>query len=239
MKKIYKDKILNIENTPVCDNKFLFTYLNPDFSSKDVEVFFMSELLKQKENKELLENIWDKYAMFSNVYSEEDELQIFKKLFDYAILNNKKIHIVWITLDDEIKILEEYYEKLGFLREDINCFKVNFREVLVSVSVNIENLIWRGSDYKKMWEKIFFVPPIREAGQTKAMFKWINRGVTAWIYIKEFTHEKKDFLQNCLLSEHILSLTLWKVLFFNMEDIWFSWEKIDFEIGYEKKEIDK
>jgi hypothetical protein len=32
--------------------------------------------------------------MFSNVYSEKDELEIFKELFDYAITNNKKIHIV-------------------------------------------------------------------------------------------------------------------------------------------------
>lgn len=239
MKKIYKDKILNIENTRLFDNKFLFTYLKPDFSSKDVEVFFISELLKEKENKELLENIWDKYAMFSNVYSEKDELEIFKKLFDYALSNNKKIHIVWITLDDEIKILEEYYEKLEFLRSDINCFKVDFKEVLVSVSVNIENLMWRGSDYKKMWKEIFFVPPIREAGQTKAMFKWINRGVTAWIFINELNQDKINFLQNCLLQEHILALTLWKVLFYNLEDIWFTWNKIDFEIGYEKKEIDK
>jgi dihydroorotase-like cyclic amidohydrolase len=30
-----------------------------------------------------------------------------------------------------------------------------------------------------MKEKIFFNPPIRESGQVKAMFKGINRGVTA------------------------------------------------------------
>lgn len=239
MKKIYKDKILNVENTQIFDNKFLFTYLNSDFSKKNVEVFFMSELLREKENTQLLSEIWDKYAMFSNVYSEVNELEIFKNLFDYAVNNNKKIHIVWVTLDDEIKILEEYYEKLGFLREDINCFKVDFSKVLVSVSVNIENLMWRGSDYKKMWKNIWFIPPIREAWQTKAMFKWINRGVTAWIYIKEFTGDKKDFLQNCLLSEHILPLTLAKVLSFNLEDIWFTGEKIDFEVWYDIKEIDK
>jgi hypothetical protein len=32
--------------------------------------------------------------MFSNVYSEKDELEIFNDLFEYAIKNNKKIHIV-------------------------------------------------------------------------------------------------------------------------------------------------
>lgn len=239
MKKIYKDKILNIDGTNLFDNTFLFSYLNTDFSSKDLEVFFMSELLKQKENTQLLWEIWDKYAMFSNVYSEAQELEIFKNLFDYAINNNQKIHIVWVTLDDEIKILEEYYEKLWFLREDINCFKVDFSQVLVSVSVHIENLMWRGSDYKRMGKEIFFLPPIREAWQTKAMFKWINRGVTSSIYLKDFTQDKKDFLQNCLLQEHILPLTLAKVLSFNLEDTWFTGEKIDFEVWYDKKEIDK
>lgn len=239
MKKVYKDKILNIPNTDIYDNIFLFSYIKPDFLSEKVEVFFLSELLKQKENTKLLSEIWEKPAMFSNVYSEEDELQIFKELFEYALSNHKKIHIVWITLDEEIKILEKYYESLWFLREDINCFKVDFRKVLVSVSVHIENLMWRGSDYKRMGKHIFFLPPIREAWQTKAMFKGINRGVSASIFIKDLNEEKKEFLKNCVLSEHILPLTLAKVLAFNTEDIWLSGEKIDFEVRYDRKEIDK
>lgn len=233
MKKIYFDKILNIPSTDLFDNKFLFSYLKTDFKSTDkVEVFFMSELLKKRENTKLLSEIWDKYAMFSNVYPEEAELEIFQELFDYAIKNQKKIHIVWITLDLETKILEKYYEELGFLRDDINCFCIDFSKVLVSVSVNIENLIWRGSDYKRMWKEIFFIPPIREAGQTKAMFKWINRGVISWIYIQNLTQDKINFLKNCLLQEHILALTLGKVLYFNLKNIWFIWEEIDFEINY-------
>lgn len=232
MKKVYKDKIINIENTSLFDNKFLFSYLKTDFSHTWVEVFFMSELLKKKENKDLLENIWDKYAIFSNVYSEDDEFKIFNELFEYAISNNKKIHIVWITLDSEIEMLENYYTQLDFLREDINCFKVDFSVPLVTVSVNIENLMWRWSDYKRMWKEIFFIPPIREAWLTKAMFKWINRWVVAWIYMKDFSDDKIDFLKNCLLEEHILALTLGKVLSFNLENIWFSWDLLDLEIVY-------
>ena len=232
MKKILKNKIINRENTPLFDNTFLFPYLQTNFSHPDVEVFFMSELLKEKENSELLSQIWDKYAMFSNVYSEEDEFEIFKKLFDYALSNNKKIHIIGVTLDSEIEMLENYYSELWFLREDINCFKVDFAVPLVTVWVNIENLIWRGSDYKREKQNIFFIPPIREAWLTKAMFKWINRWVIASIYIKEFTQEKKDFLRNCLLEEHILSLTLGKVLYYNLADIWFTGDTLDIEIQY-------
>jgi hypothetical protein len=273
MKKVFKDKILNIEWTPIFDNKFLFSYLKTDFESltkgnsqkqdflgreiflkwaywdvseqeinlsdkKNIgisefpEVFFMKDLLLKKENTQLLESIWDKYAMFSNVYCEKDELEIFEELFQYAIKNNKKIHIVWITLLEEIKILEEYYEKLWFLRVDINCFKPDFSIPLVTVWVNIENLMWRWSDYKRMKKEIFFIPPIREAGLTKAMFKWINRWVIASINLWNITDEKIEFLLNSLKEEHILPLTLAKVLFYNLDDIWFSWEEVNFEMNY-------
>ncbi|MDR3150777.1 MAG: hypothetical protein LBU14_04170 [Candidatus Peribacteria bacterium] len=76
------------------DNKFLFEVLNTDYKTEDVEVFYMSELLKKRENTELLNNLNVRWAMYSEVYSPKDELEIFQKLFEYAIKNNKKIHIV-------------------------------------------------------------------------------------------------------------------------------------------------
>lgn len=235
MKKIHRNKIIHIENTPKFDNTFLMDYLDIDYkNTNDVEVFFMKDLLQKKENTELLGKIWDKYAMYSNVYSEKDEFDIFKDLFDYSIKNKKKIHIVWITLQKELNILEEYYEKLGFLRDDINCFRVDFSKVLVSVSVNIENLMWRWSDYKRMWKKIFFIPPIREAGLTKAVFKWINRWVIAWININLLDEEKKNFLRDCVINEHILPFNMQKVLRYNLEDVWFVWDVISFELKYDE-----
>jgi hypothetical protein len=86
-----------------------------------------------------------------------------------------------VTLAEEIKMLEQYYEELGFVREDINAFDVDFSVPLVTVSCHIENLMWRGSDYKAQRDAIFFCPPIRESGQNKAIFKGITRGVIAGI----------------------------------------------------------
>lgn len=232
MKKIYKDKILNINWTDLFDNKFLFTYLNTDYKNKDIEVFFMRDLLKQKENISLLNNIWDKYAMYSNVYSEKDELEIFNNLFEYAITNNKKIHIVWITLEEELLVLEKYYEKLWYLRTDVGCFIVDFKKVLVTVWVNIENLIWKWSDYKKMKEQIYFIPPVREAWLTKAMYKWINRWSISSINITNFDDNIIDFFKNCLSNEHILPLTLSKNLHYNLLEIGFSWKENTFEFQY-------
>jgi hypothetical protein len=203
----------------------------------------MSELLKNKENTELLNNLNWKFAMYSEVYSPKDELKIFQELFDYAISNNKKIHIIWITLEEELNILEKYYIESGYLREDVNCFIVDFTKTLVSVSVNIENLMWRWSDYKANGKNIFFIPPIRESGQNKAMFKWINRGSIAGINLswkvysclpesegeasREESNLKEDekikFLQTCIQEEKILPLTLAKILKYNLENIWFKW----------------
>ncbi len=232
MKQILKDKIVNIKNTNFFDNKFLFNYLSLDLDSSDIEIIFMSDLLEKRKNIEVLEKVKNKPAMYSNVYSPEDELSIFKELFYNAVQNNKKIHIIWITLDKEIKILEEYYESLWFMREDINCFRPDFSIPMVTVSVKIENIMWKWSDYKAQRSNIFFNPPIRESGQVKAMFKWINRWVIAWIYISIFNEEVENFLWNCLREEKILSLTLGEVLNFNLLNIWFSGKQKELIVNY-------
>lgn len=192
----------------------------------------MGELLQKYKNENLYNTLNGKFAMYSEVYSPKDELRIFEELFEYAINNNKKIHIFWITLKEELEILEDYYKKSWFLREDVNCFIPDFSTTLVSVSVNIENLIWRGSDYKAHREKIFFIPPVRESGQNKALFKWINRGSIASIYIKEFWKTEKDFLEKSIQEEKILPITLGKVLKYNLEKIWFTGEEKELVINY-------
>ena len=231
MKKVFWNKIVNIKNTDLFDNRFLFEYIF-DYKSEDVQVIFMSDLLENKKNLEILEKVKDKPAMYSNVYSPEDELEIFKSLFQEAISSNKKIHIVWVTLDEEIKILEEYYTGLWYMREDINCFEPRFSEPLVTVSVKIENLIWKWSDYKAQREKIFFNPPIRESWQVKAMFKWINRGVIAGIYISVYDEKIEQFLWEYIINENILSMTLAKVLYYNLVNIWFIWQKKELIVTY-------
>jgi hypothetical protein len=232
MKEIYKNKILNIPNTDNWENIFLFSYLHTIFESSEREVFFMWDRLKKKENSELLSQMWDRYAMYNNVYSSKDEFEIFQELWEYAFLSNKKIHIVWITLDEEVKMLEKYYEQLWFIREDINCFKVDFSVPLITVSVHIENIMWRGSDYKQKKSSIFFLPPIREAWQTKAMYKGINRGVISSIYIKNWNKEILSFITQTVLQEHILVLTLWKVFLYNLLDMWYQGEIKKFEVSY-------
>jgi hypothetical protein len=128
--------------------------------------------------------------------------------------------------------LEDYYRELWFFSEEINAFKVDFSKVLVSVSVKIENIMWRGSDYKRMWKKIFFNPPIRESWEVKNMFKWINRWVTAWIYIENFNKEKKDFLVEQIKTENILPITMAKVLNYNLADFGLKGEESDFVVEY-------
>lgn len=233
MKLIEKDSIVNIAETDLFDGAFLFpknTYLS---ETKEIQVISLWELLKKCKNDSLEQKLWDKPAMYSNMYSADDEFNIFKSLFDSAIKNKKKIHIVWITLLKEIEILEKYYESLGFMREDINCFRVDFSVPLVTVSAKIENLIWKWSDYKRKKKDIFFMPPVRESSQNKALFKWINRWVIAWLHINSFWKIEEHFLTECITQEKILPLTLGKVLYYNLEEIWIAWEKQDLKITYE------
>lgn len=233
MKQILKNKITDIDQN-YFDNKFLFEIYNFSkwIKSDKTEIIFLSDLLKEKKNESLLEKIKVHPAMWSEMYSPKDELEIFTKIFEEAIKTKKRTHIIWITLKEEVEILEKYYEELWFFDESINCYKVDYKIPYISTSVDIRNLMWRWSDYKRMWKKIFFVPPIREAWQVKSMYKWINRWSIAWIYIDNLWIEEKEFLQNEIKEEHILPLTLAKVLNYNYEDLGFEGEKINMEIEY-------
>ena len=233
MKQILRDKIINIDNNHF-DNKFLFEIY--DFSkwikSNETEIIFMENLLKEKKNESLLEKVKVHPAMWSEVYSPASELDIFTSIFDEAIKSKKRTHIIWITLKEEVEMLEKYYEELWFFDESINCFKVDYSIPLISASVNLNNLMWRWSDYKRLWKNIFFIPPIREAGQVKSMYKWINRWSIAWIYFDKLKTEEREFLQKEIKEEHILALTLAKVLNYNYENLGFEWEKVKMEICY-------
>ncbi|MCH8519004.1 hypothetical protein LAT59_04560 [Candidatus Gracilibacteria bacterium] len=235
MKKIYKDKILNISGTDVFDQTFFFELLIPDYQNSGVEVVYIRDLLESYKNEEILKKVSQKPAMYSEVYSPKDELVIFTELFENALKNNKKIHIVGVTLGEEIKMLEAYYESLGFLREDINAFDVDFSVPLVTVSCHIENLIWKGSDYKSQGEKIFFTPPIRESGQNKALFKGITRGVIAGIEISPDSRGSglaERFFTECITSEKILALNLAKVLRYNLEEVGIGGELREMRVEY-------
>jgi len=95
MKKVLSDRIVNIDDN-LFDNKFLFEINNSlsDVNSPDVELIFLSDLLEERKNEEMLKQLDKKPAMYSNVYSPKDELEIFEDICNNAIKNNKKIHIV-------------------------------------------------------------------------------------------------------------------------------------------------
>ena len=245
MKKVYKNSIENIPRTDIFDNTFVFEYLeNP--TSEDTEIMYLRDLLEKYKNEDILKKTPEKPAMYSEVYSPKIELQIFTELFEKALKNNKKIHIVWVTLGEEIQMLEKYYQELWFMRKDINAFDVDFSVPLVTVSCHIENLMWKGSDYKAQRDKIFFCPPIRESGQNKALFKWITRGVIAGVDMShsqltpnpslatrgELTQEYQQFLGDCIRQEKILPLFMGRILKYNLEEVGFGGKIEQLQIKY-------
>lgn len=240
MKQVLRDRIINKEGSDIFEPVFSFDRISFQkghqkiisieglwkisvYQSNDVSIVFMEELLSLKKNENLLEKIPKYPAMWSEVYSPKDELHIFTQLFEFSLREKQKIHIVWVTLGQEVEMLENYYRQLGFFDEENNTFKVDFSLPLISVSVKIENIMWRGSDYKRMGKKLFVCPPIREAWEVKNMYKWINRGVIAGIYFSEINFDISDFLQTQIQEEHILALTLWKLLKYNYEQIGFEY----------------
>ncbi len=242
MKKIYKDTILNIPNTNVFDRTFVFDYFLEYSAPKDITLIYLRDILWDTKNEDILPRIQEKSAMWSEVYSPKDELRIFQQVFEEAIAKKQRIHVVWVTLQEEIQLLEEYYTQLGFLRKDINAFDIDFSVPLVTVSCYIENLMWKWSDYKRMGKKIFFCPPIRSSSHNKALFKGITRGVIAGIDMNQNTNgsdiledmpvDYNQFLWDCIRTEKILPLHMGKILKYNLEDMWCMWKIKQLQISY-------
>jgi len=235
MKYVNADSIVNMPDTDVLEPIFCMPQSHIDSTQKKTKIIFLADLLAQRKNTSLEPFLATKPSMYSNMYSENDEWEIFRSLANHALTTGEKIHIVWITLQKEIAFLEEYYTKLWYLREDIHCFRVPFIQPLITASVHIENLIWKGSDYKRMGEEIFFLPPIRSASETKAMFTGINRWVIAHIHIPHFSKEILTFLENCIRNESILPLTLAKVLSYHVQDIGIAKQTQEINLSYDTK----
>jgi len=63
------------------------------------------------------------------------------------------------------------------------------------------------------------------------MFKWINRGVIAWISVNKEV-DSKIFFKNQILEENILPITLSKVLNYNLVDFGIKWKEFDMIIEF-------
>ena len=63
-------------------------------SIEGVEIIYLKDILEKRKNEEILHKVREKPAMYSEVYSPKDELEIFTELFDTALRENKKIHII-------------------------------------------------------------------------------------------------------------------------------------------------
>jgi hypothetical protein len=64
MKKVLRNSIINIENTDLFDNRFLFDYLIPDLNNTSIEIIYLSDLLEVKKNTLVIEKIKDKPSMY-------------------------------------------------------------------------------------------------------------------------------------------------------------------------------
>ena len=228
MRKIFKSKIISIGNN---SNEKKYDYSVLLFWDKwDKNCIFLEKKLSKMKNSKL--NYKNDYKLYNEVYSPKGELKVFNEIFDDSLKTGRKVHIVGISLREEVEILKDYYTSKWFYNDSMNCFQVDFSEVLVTASVKIENLIYGMSDYKSMKERILFIPPPREPKHVKALFNWINSGVVAWIHLVAISEENTKFISKCIQNEKILPLRIWKLLYYNFIDIWIDWEKNNLIIEY-------
>lgn len=169
MKQVLSHSITLVPDTDPFDSRYLFRI------ATDVSVPFivdLAELLKEFRNDRV--DYRADYKLWNQVYATEKELELFLDIIENAIADGRKVHIVNCTLREEVQIVRELYEGLGYFDARENRFVVPFATAPVTMGVNIRNLVYSTKDYKSKRENICFIPPPREPGHLKALFAAIN-----------------------------------------------------------------
>jgi dihydroorotase-like cyclic amidohydrolase len=169
MKQVLSYSIALIPDTNPLDSEYLF-HIAMDTSLP--MIIDIAELLKEFRNNRV--EYKKDYKLWNQVYSTDKELELFREVVEKALENGQKVHIVNCTLREEVQILRELYERLGYFEAGENRFVVPFATAPITMGVNIRNLIYSTKDYKSKRESICFIPPPRESGHSKTLFAGIN-----------------------------------------------------------------
>lgn len=214
MKQVLSHSITLISDTNPLDNQYLFRIASDISSPMIIDI---AELLKEFRNDRV--EYKKDYKLWNQVYSPDKELELFQEIFEKALENGQKVHIINCTLREEVQILRELYERLGYFDAEENRFVVPFAAAPITMGVNVRNLIYSTKDYKSKRESICFIPPPRESGHPKTLFAGINSWVVSTVDINDILIEE-ELLKELLYTEKMNLTTLAQVLSWNYLEIW-------------------
>ncbi len=213
MKQVLSQSIQIIPGTDPLDNRYLFRV------AMDISAPFvvdLAEYLKEFRNDRV--EYKKDYKLWNDVYPGEKELEIFQEILEKALIAKQKIHIINCTLREEIQIIRELYESLGYFDPKENCFIVPFDTAPVTIGINLRNLAYSTKDYKSKRESICFIPPPREPGHTKSLFAGINSGVISTLSINDIVNET-ELLKDLLYTEKMSLTGFARVVYGNFVEI--------------------
>jgi len=169
MKQVLSHSITSISDTDPFDSRYLFqiaTNISAPF------IVDLAELLKEFRNDRVEYRV--DYKLWNQVYATEKELELFRDIVEKALASGRKVHIINCSLREEVQMVRELYEGLGYFDAKENRFMVPFATAPITMGVNLRNLAYSTKDYKSKRETICFIPPPREPGHIKTLFAAIN-----------------------------------------------------------------
>lgn len=214
MKQVLSRSITLIPDTDPLDNQYLFQIATRVLSPIVVD---LAELLKGFRNDRV--EYKKDYKLWNDVYPGEKELELFQDILEKALTEKRKVHIMNCTLREEVQIIRELYERLGYFDEKENCFIVPFDSVPITIGVNIRNLAYSTKDYKSKRDSVCFIPPPREPWHIKTIFAAINSGVISTVDIND-TETETTLLRDLLDTEKINLTKFSQVVYGNYREMW-------------------
>lgn len=169
------------------------------------------------------------FQHWNQISPANDESDAFRRIAQEAIGSGRKVHIGNISLAEEVEIIRQLYDSLGYFNERLNRYEVDFEESPLTVSVNIRNLAFSTKDSKILRNSQRFLPPPREPRHQKAMKSGLNSGLIPMITLND-PHSDRILLEEMVKSEKLSLTRLSATVHENFRKRGFSFSKEDLEL---------
>lgn len=191
-----------------------FSLFMPDWQESPREIFSIP-------------NISEKYVWYDDWvqrYSRQEEVDFVVSILASLSKNPRPIHIIGLTCSESWDIVAEYYRLMWYEHMHTRYFSLP-RDVLLTVSISLEHLLWCEKDKvflskKEDWVPHYaLVPPLRTPCDLRTIQQSARRGIILGVSVPS---AYKVYLREIFEKQILTPFQLTQLLGSRWKQFWFT-----------------
>jgi len=197
-------------------NEFIFPVLTWDIVQKHREIVTLSAQYNQC--------LW--YDDWLQNYSRDTEIHFIEELLDSLSKKPRLIHMAWISCEESITLIAQYYTKLWYHNSDTHQYEIPF-DTPLTMSVSLRHILWCEKDKtflscidSQNFPHYAVCPPLRSPGDLRSLQQWARQGLLVGV---SCGHGDEKYLQEILMRHILTPFQLSQLVFYRWKNFWFVW----------------